>query len=405
MMSAGVRSLCTALATTLVFLSLFSFTPQTASSAPGYDGTTMHTLAGSNITVEIDKRAPSIIFYHPDEAQTRYKLQYTRLILFNDTGDSRYEGKEATYACDLMKANWESSAHLSSNATHGAEVRVVMTAMLDLTEQSRMRTRQGPGNGNGTNGNGTSGNGTGGKPAVIQNALEMRLEYVMTENNMSYAMGSNEFELAGESELKIDIFLVPKLPLQSSHAAIEQSLYEGSADRQFSICDASGPQIVKSGINEMQGNQEIMHQYTNAFGHKQRIGITTSEGKEKSYFTWVDGIIARKGASSTIAGIETSYRTDGVSLKLYNSFALSGADEYAIDPTVGVIPKALEQAVEDAATFVYNHRASLSLGLVVGVCAALAIVVATGYSGIKRRSKESIDSVRLESNRYYKGKK
>ncbi|MEM2900054.1 MAG: hypothetical protein QXT63_04625 [Thermoplasmata archaeon] len=324
------------------------------------------------------------------------------MLLFNDTGDARFQGRETVYTCNLSNAKWQSEYFLSNTETHGKELRIIMHATLDLIEQQKQSSRQGPGGPPGD----TPQNHSGGKVNIIQNALEMKFDFLITEKDSSYTVESQPIALLGETEMKINISILPKLKLHATHIAIEQTLFQANSktenDDYFNIYEGEHPIMVKSSVNETQNGQEIMHQFTNTQGPKHHLCYSTDEGLEKGFYSWVDRVLNKEGENLTYSNLETSYRTDGYSLKLYASFLLSSAHEYIIDPSIGIIPEAFKETIDKSIEFIKNHRTSISLGLVFGFFTSFAIIITVVYLGKKENEQSNI--LRLDSNRYYKRK-
>ena len=390
-----------------------SITLNYVSAVPIYDSSAItHSIYCENITIKIDKDKPSISFSHPKDKDDIFMLQYTKLILFNDTGDARFQGKEAVYTCNLSNAIWQSQNYISNNETHGKELKIVMHAILDIIELSKPTSRQGPGGPPGDNNQNHSGS-PGNKPNVIQNALELKFQYVITEKNSFYTIDSQTITLLGETEMKIDISILPKLQLPATHMAIEQTLFQQNAKNEnedyFNIYEGEHPLMVRSSINETQNGQEIMHQYTNTQGPRHHLCYSTGSGLEKGFFSWVDKMLTKQGEKVAYSNIETSYRTDGSSLKLYASFALFSVDpaeeymEYIIDPSIGIIPDAFKETIDKSIEYIKNHRNSISLGIVFGIFTSFAIVITVVYLG--KRENDHLNLVKLEHNRYYKNRR
>ncbi|MEM4728753.1 MAG: hypothetical protein QXH42_03190 [Thermoplasmata archaeon] len=408
------------------------------------------TVEGRNISVEISRASPHLYFHECGAQGATFQFAYTRLLSFNDTGDGRYQPGELSYFCNLTAARWNSSVEERDGGEGGEEVRVVMTALLDMTEhrggpagrsggEFPQEYEGGPGvegrsggaqkTGNGTASGGApepSGNGTGGggpsspsnatepggpgssgggggpqdgRPNVIPGAVEMTATFLLRELNSTYVSGGEVLVLHGGSEMKISVRLALRSPVPGTHIALEQSLGEGEGemnDGRFIVHDATGPTSARGSENEMQGGRELMHAFTSTAREQQRITYCDSGGTDRGYLTWTRTVGTPGGPSL----LECSYRTDGVSLKLYSAFRLSATTgEYFIDPTVGVFPGPLAGAVHELEERLLSHRWSILAGLAAGIALATAVV---GAAGLRRRSRGE-ELVVLERNPYYRG--
>jgi hypothetical protein len=395
-------------------------------------------ITGRNITVEVSKSGPVMVFFSPGHRDQSFRFEYSRLLTFNDTGDGSYSPDELSYFCNLSGASWQVSVQTQETAEAGKEITVTLTAVLDLTEKpkggspggrslppaeggsSGGRGAGGPGNsgGNGTGaqnatgGNGTSapntpgGNGTGGPgaPNIIRNAFTMTLTLTFRERDTYYDWG-DRLLLRGGSELKIRVQLAPGAPVPGTHLALEQSLgTPAESDRKplFRLYDSTGPKGAQGSENEQNGGKEVIHPFQNTFAQQQRLAYTNASGGEQGYFTWTRTVQVRTAEGVTTDGIQTSYRTDGTSLMLYGAVRnRENATLYDFDPTIGIIPEAFPPVIQELLDRVLAHRQSSLLGIIIGLGAGVALIVARGATV---RRKDRLDLVRLEKNPYYRGK-
>ena len=441
-------------------------------SGAGSSETASHVIiSGQNITVEVSKSGPAMVFFSPGHGDQSFRFEYTRLLTFNDTGDGSYSPDELSYFCNLSGAVWQVSVQTRETAEAGKEITVTLTALLDLTEKPKGsspggrslpetgggspggRGAGGPENdggngtgdqnttggngtgdqnatggngtgsqnatggngtggqnttgGNGTGGqNATGGNGTGGPgtPNIIRNAFTMNLTLIFYERDTYYDWGERLL-LRGGSELKIRVQLRPGAPVPGTHLALEQSLgTPAESDREplFRLYDSTGPKSARGSENEQTGGQEVIHAFQNTVAQQQRLTFTNASGGEQGYFTWTRTEHATTPGGVSTDGIQTSYRTDGVSLMLYGAVPnRANATLYDFDPTIGIIPTAFPPVLQELVDRVLAHRQSSLLGIIIGLVAGVAIIAARGATV---RRKDRLDLVRLEKNPYYRGK-
>jgi hypothetical protein len=434
--------------------------PPEVSGAGSSETASQVIITGQNITVEISKSGPAMVFFSPGHRDQSFRFEYTRLLTFNDTGDGSYSPDELSYLCNLSGAVWQVSVQTRETAEAGKEIIVTLTAPLDLTEKPKGsspggrslpetdggspggRGAGGPENaggngtgdqnttggngtgdqnatggngtgsqnateGNGTGGqNATGGNGTGGSgtPNIIRNAFTMTLTLTFYERDTYYDWG-DRLLLRGGSELKIRVQLAPGVPVPGTHLALEQSLGSpAESDREplFRLYDSTGPKSARGSENEQKGGQEVIHTFQNTPAQQQRLAYTNASGGEQGYFTWTKTERATTPGGVSTDGIRTSYRTDGVSLMLYGAVPnRANVTLYDFDPTIGIIPSAFPPVIQDLVDRVLAHRQSSLIGIILGLAAGLAIIVARGAT-VRRRDR--LDTVRLEKNPYYRAK-
>jgi hypothetical protein len=469
-MSGGKGALGTLLAVAVLAAAAL-LVPPGASAAGSGETATQVVITGRNITMEVSKSGPAMVFFSPGHRDQSFRFEYTRLFTFNDTGDGSYSPDELSYFCNLSGAVWQVSVQTRETAEAGKEITVTLTALLDLTEKPKGsspggrslpetgggspggRGAGGPENaggngtgdqnttggngtgdqnatggngtgsqnatggngtggqnttgGNGTGGqNATGGNGTGGPgtPNIIRNAFTMTLTLTFYERDTYYDWGERLL-LRGGSELKIRVQLRPGAPVPGTHLALEQSLgTPAESDREplFRLYDSTGPKSARGSENEQKGGKEVIHTFQNTAAQQQRLAYTNATGAEQGYFTWTRTVQATTPGGVSSDGIGTSYRTDGVSLMLYGSVPNRGnATLYDFDPTIGIIPEAFPPVLQELVDRVLAHRQSSVLGIIIGLAAGAALIVARGATV---RRKDRLDTVRLEKNPYYRAR-
>jgi len=452
-MSGGKGQLGPILAVALLAAVALAIPPGT--SATGSSETASQVIVtGRNITIEVSKTGPVLLFFSPGHRDQAFRFEYTRLVTFNDTGDGSYSPDELSYLCNLSGPAWQVSVQNRETAGTGREIVVALSAALDMTEKPRGgspgraipeegggaegagpagRAAGGPGDGGGTGGgnatgngtggqngtgdsgtggdgtggqNGTGGNGTGGPgtPNIIRNAFTLTLTLTFRERDTYYDWGE-PLLLRGGSEVKIRVQLRPGTPVPGTHLALEQSLGApaGSGrDQLFRLFDAIGPLNARGSNNEQQGGKEVIHRFGDVPALQQRVAYTNASGGEQGYFTWTRTVRATFSGGDSTEAIRTSYRTDGDSLVLYAAVQARGnATLYDFDPTIGIIPEAFPPAIQELVDRVLAHRQSSLIGIIIGLAAGAAIVVARGAT-VRRRDR--VDLIRLERNPYYRAR-
>jgi len=359
------------------------------------DGAGQMIFSGANITVRLSDSAPSMQFSYPGQPQLAFRMQYTRCIAFNDTGDGRYQGSEALFAATMAGAQWQNERFSPNAGSGGGAVGLRMRATLDMVEQERPDVVPPAGQQGGQTGTPPF------QPRTIASALRITFTYELHQYNGTYGGPEVQLRLQGGNELKIGITVEPLVAIPATHLAVEQSLSGGSesGEGEFQLYGSEGPVSARAAVDEKQGDQEMMHSFEERNSAQQRIGYAAEANKDKGFYTWVTGVEARGPAGNANASMATSFRTDGTSLKLYGSFGLvTGASEYYIDPTIGVVPDILDDLADAVIDYASAHRQSLAVGGAVGGVLSLAIVL------VKGAGKKG-DSVTLKDNRYYKGER
>ena len=352
--------------------------------------------SGANISVEISKGYPSLLFNCPGHEERGLVAEYTRIIGFNDTGDGTYQGSEAVFIARLSEGAWSVRAWTEGQGSSPV-ARAEATSNVDITLTGSQNNSAGVGQGSGQPAPSPQPGG------IVRNALRLTFTYELHEINVTYGSPSAPLTLRGGAEAKIGMAIVPLAAIPSTHLCIEQSLRrEGSIEpQQFKLFDGLGEKLADGSVNEIQGSQEVMHRFADRAEEQQRVGYVTSSGAEEGFYTWTARVEARRASGSSNGSLSTSYRTDGSSLKLYAAFRQSSdVSEYVIDPTIGTIPEAIEEIAAAIVDYVTAHRQSLAIGVVIGAAVAVSAVAAKSSRG-----KGGDGAASIERNPYFKGGK
>ena len=346
---------------------------------------------GDHLRVEISKAFPSITFSDPNGDGEIHRLEFVRMIAFNSTNGGYYERKGQQFSANLSDAVWQTSSGSSQLPGGGTLLTINMTAVLDFQPAKNATSGQ--------QGYGGQGSGQGPAPTPISDAVRLTFTYRMASRNMSYQFGGYQFTLKNDSEMKILIKIEMLASIPAGRLCIEQALIANNgADYGggYRLYDGTGVHEVDGSVNETSGGQPITHQYTTRTQIQQRIAYESSDGKESGFYDWVPLVERHDGGTVTNSTMDTSYGTDGSSLRLFCSFAMaSTGTTIMVDPTIGTV-------ISEIINYLISHVVSIGIGALVG-SAILITLLAYRRRGYAREDPSA--STSLEENPFYVGEK
>lgn len=263
----------------------------------------------SVMTFETTRTAPEIAFtYSPDnETSFRFRLVFSRLILFNDTdSDAVLDESEARFEAALDGIRWQTSPAAPDS---DGGVRYEMEAIVSARPVG------------------------GSKGPVVPSWARVRFSFSWAPNDTLLGPPFN-YTLAGGTELKIDFRLEVLSGLRTTRVALEHYLSDESGKHVFATDEAGGMRVYAPNGE----TRRVFAEKPGAVG--QRI-LLREKGKDVThgFYGWLTHATGttRDGQVRDLA-VPLEYVTDGNRMRLLLSYPLGDITNITHDPSVGVDP-------------------------------------------------------------------
>ncbi|MEW5760207.1 MAG: hypothetical protein AB1779_05530 [Candidatus Thermoplasmatota archaeon] len=267
-------------------------------------------LIKSNVAiVETSKNMPEVLCaYSKNESIGKFKVVYTRLIGYQDKNmDGIYEVGEEVYEAMLTAMNWfVTEVIISENMEYGKHIKYDALANLSMKEIKTGR--------------------------VIENWGEIKFTYIMSQNS--------SYMLIGEAEMKIDISIEIKKPINASGLALEQFLSDETGNHGFGTYEEKK--------NIYKGDEEIKERVFVSKQEKQKIDFVSIKNEvSHAFYSWLSKVNITYEDGKGIGEVLATYSTDGKVMRVFLSYPYNPKiKKIEHDPSIGVIKENLELGVE-----------------------------------------------------------
>lgn len=372
------------------------------------------TIYTENMTVVLSTHYPAaVVFTEGNESEPGDGFVLSAILGYNASEDSALNLSAVPYHAPLDNATWTLVGPVEeTDDERGHTLFVTIAATVDVV----MRPEHSGGN--------FSGSGSWGEGAVLlEDWANVTVQYVVTTRNYSQAFetlsGSPEYPVNGTTEIKFDVDIEPKKPLEVDRLALDFGLmkmdissFEASTTvgpYLFKGYQANGVTISNPLLNETDGTTPIMHEFTYTYQYKQMFCYLNETNETDGFFSWANQALLRwDGTNDTLVDVNTYYRTDGESLRVYVAMPLDVAiTRIVCDPSIGVftVSSSGNGGIIDYpdGSMIGSSVFSITIGVVIGA----AIVGGTSVYVFVRKGSEDedpADVVSLEKNRYYRGR-
>ena len=333
---------------------------------------------------EIQRNTPELVYYYySDMGQSvKFRIRYTRLIVFNDDGDGVLEDGEGVYEDYLTTGTWTTSpVSQSSNDQLGSHIRFSMSTPISLQAIGNWFEDVGS---DGSNGDvGTDVTNESGPAGYIPNWGTLTLHFLISNNSAD----SPELTIQGGEELKITVEITQNTDLDARVNAVvlEQKIlleedgmivsgFTGNDDGSL-VDEASG---TWSSLDTQQdcGNETVS-----------RLNYLGSDGKVMGYYSWAcTAEQALSNGSGAVVSVGSHSRNVNGTIVLQLSYPISeDMESLTHDPSVGVIG---ENAPVIGVRVISESLEANPWSDLMGLILATLVVVATLGSG--RRGSNNI---------------
>ena len=357
-----------------------------------------------NAVAAVYKSFPAAMIIPSDgDDSVGYGIVMSSALAYNATADGSLVLEDVPYHASFEHATWSVSA-----VSHGLSDEMGETMSVSLSSSLSINKRLAFG------GNDLP-SGTPGID-IIENWATVTVTFVVSTNDYSShyeeVPDSPEYAVNGRTELKFDISIELKEDIDATNVALdiglmmmesynfsstsmpEQYVFRGYQEEVVSESDPSE--------NETDGDLRLLHEFMPRDDFKQ-LFTYVKDSEEVGFFGWArEAEFGRTDNDDGLDEIDTLYRTDGESLRVYLSTALDNTTTRILhDPSVGLFPGAGGGTVDTPDGLVVGISSeSAIIGAVIGIT---AVGVATTYFVVHRKNgDDQVDTVKLEKNRYYR---
>jgi hypothetical protein len=306
---------------------------------------------------------PELTFWFADseDSEARFRLKYNRLIGYKDLNkNNRFDFGEALFITDLEKSLWTvNDIEYSSNSEYGTYVEFQLSSDISFQNVERLNVNDKTGSTNDNqqpdqtrqeqerqeNPDGQVGEKDApaeyegeriNRPEYTDNWATITFKFLVTSNTFS-KKEPLEYEINGDTELKIDIEIIFHKHLDIDGISLEQVLFDEAKSFGFKTIEEDGDSVY---LPEDNGQESEMKLFNIKSGTvKQWVMFIDEEEKEYGFYSWVPKInVTYFDGTSEVIGISTTYVTDGTILRLYTNYPYSR--EHSMinhDPSLGMV--------------------------------------------------------------------
>ncbi len=407
------------LVATFVMLGLFAVPAAPSVSAVQSDitytvGTDRITINTPNMTVVLSTLYPAaVVFTKGNESLPGDGFVLSAILGYNQSADGTLNLSAVPYHAPFDVATWSVAGPIEeTDDEHGHRLLITLAATVDIVKKLEH-----------TGGGGGSGSGTVGA-VTTEDWANVTVRYVVTTRNYSQSFdaisSSPAYPVNGTTEIKFDVDIEPKKPLDVDRLALDFGLMKMDSatfapsttigQYLFRGYQASGLSVSDPMLNETDGTTPIMHEFVYRYQYKQMFSYLNSTNVTDGFFSWANqSLLSWSSANDTLVDVSTYYRTDGESLRVYVAIPLDVAlTKMVCDPSIGVFTAS--SAGNGGGIIDYPDGSiigssvfSITLGAVIG---AAIVGGASVYVFVRRGQSDDDPSevVSLEKNRYYRGK-
>jgi hypothetical protein len=370
------------------------------------------TISTPNMTVVLSTLYPAaVVFTEGNESEPGDGFVLSAILGYNQSMDNTINLSAVPYHAPLDNATWTLVGPVEETETElGHAIIVTLTASVDVVKKPVY-----------TGGGGSGGSGSGGS-VYVEDWANVTVQYVVTTRNYSQVFDqiseSPAYPVNGTTEIKFDVDIEPKKPLDVDRLALDfglmkmdNSSFEPSTTvgaYLFRGYQANGVTVSDPSLNETDGTTPIMHEFTYRYQYKQMFSYVNETNVTDGFFSWASQVLLRwSGTNDTLVDASTYYRTDGESLRVYVAVPLDvDITRIVCDPSLGVFTASTSGGggVIDYpdGSMIGSSVFSITIGAVIG---AAIVGGASVYVFVRKGSgdEDPADVVSLEKNRYYRG--
>jgi hypothetical protein len=377
----------------------------------GSDTVTIYT---DNMTVVLSTLYPAaVVFSHGNESLPGDGFVLSAILGYNASEDAVLNLSAVPYHAPLDNASWTLSGPIEEiDDERGHTLYVTIVATVDIVKKPER-----------TSGNSSETGAWGEGAMLIEDWANVTVQYVVTSRNYTQAFEtlaeSPEYPVNGSTEIKFDVDIEPLKPLDVDRLALDfglmkmdNSSFEASTTAGlylFRGYQANEVTISDPTLNETVGTTPLMHEFTYTNQYKQMFCYLNETNVSDGFFSWANQALLRwDGLNDTLVDVNTYYRTDGESLRVYVAVPLDVMiTRIVCDPSIGVFTVS---SSGNGGTIDYPDGSmigssvfSITIGAVIG---AALVGGASVYVFVRKGSEDEdpADVVSLEKNRYYRGR-
>jgi len=370
------------------------------------------TISTPNMTVVLSTLYPAAVaFTKGNESLPGDGFVLSAILGYNESADATLNLSAVPYHAPFDNATWSLAGPIEeTDDALGHTLRVTLTATLDIVKKPEH-----------TGGGGLGGGSSG--ALTTEDWADVTVRYVVTTRNYSQSFdavtNSPAYPVNGSTEIKFDVDIEPKKPLDVDRLALDFGLMKMDDETfapsttvgqyLFRGYQASGLTVSDPSLNETDGTTPIMHEFVYRYQYKQMFSYLNSTNVSDGFFSWANQtLLSWSAANDTLVDVSTYYRTDGESLRVYVAIPLDIAmTKMVCDPSIGVFTARASGGggIIDYpdGSIIGSSLLSITLGAVIG---AAIVGGASVYVFVRGRADEDDPAavVSLERNRYYRGK-
>jgi hypothetical protein len=366
------------------------------------------------MTVVLSTLYPAaVVFSHGNESLPGDGFVLSAILGYNASEDAVLNLSAVPYHAPLDNATWTLSGPIEEiDDERGHTLYVTIVATVDIVKKPER-----------TSGNSSETGAWGEGAMLIEDWANVTVQYVVTTRNYTQAFEtlaeSPEYPVNGSTEIKFDVDIEPLKPLDVDRLALDfglmkmdNSSFEASTTAGlylFRGYQANEVTISDPTLNETVGTTPLMHEFTYTNQYKQMFCYLNETNVSDGFFSWANQALLRwDGLNDTLVDVNTYYRTDGESLRVYVAVPLDVMiTRIVCDPSIGVFTVS---SSGNGGTIDYPDGSmigssvfSITIGAVIG---AALVGGASVYVFVRKGSEDEdpADVVSLEKNRYYRGR-